>query len=302
MIYGEPLMANTEINSALSWGRGITLRKISGICFPGCGVSGSKYFHSSLTGIWHSGYLALKLRKDLDIYYGWARLHIADSGKSITIFEYAYNSIPNQPILAGEKTTPLPLTLLSFNGVLKNNQSVLTWSTTNEINNKGFDIEKSTNGRNYIKIGFVNGKGNTSSVSQYNFADAHLENKTNFYRLKQTDIDGRFSYSPVVQIHYKNTDEYQLTIAPNPFSNSTTVSFFLTSSLTMPGSGHVSLQVHDMMGRLVKTLANEQLQPGAHQLVWNAKDDAGRPVAAGTYILRIQAGQDVETRKLILLK
>jgi hypothetical protein len=85
-------------------------------------------------------------------------------------------------------------------------------------------------------------------------------------------------------------------IAPNPFSNSTAISF------TLPQSQKVSLQVFDGEGRLVKTIANEQMQVGNHQLRWNATNQNGTAVAKGMYYLKFNAGNYVETKKLTVIK
>ena len=97
----------------------------------------------------------LRIQINNQIHYGWIRLVVRIFiGASFTIKDYAFNSSPNQPILAGDGGIggPLPLTFLSFDGVLKNNQAYLTWTTVNEINNKGFDVERSTDGQNFFQL------------------------------------------------------------------------------------------------------------------------------------------------------
>ena len=88
----------------------------------------------------------------------------------------------------------------------------------------------------------------------------------------------------------------QLKIAPNPFSNSTTISFPLTRS------EKVSVRIFDMNGRLIKTLVDAQMQAGAHQITWNAKDENGNAVNAGIYFLKVQTGDYLETKKLVVEK
>jgi len=83
---------------------------------------------------------------------------------------------------------------------------------------------------------------------------------------------------------------------PNPVSSSTTISF------SVPQSQKVSIQIFDMNGRLVKTLANEQMQAGAHQLKWNAKDEKGNTVNAGIYFLRMNADNHTETKKISVVR
>jgi FlgD Ig-like domain len=252
------------------------------------------------TGFAGSGdwYLPLKIVVNNLVYYGWVRLSESAFGLSLTIKDYAYNSIPNQPILAGEggEGGPLPLTFISFGGVLKDNEAELTWATANETNNSGFDIERSRDGKNFIAIGFIKSKGNTSAETDYSFTDAALQAGINYYRLKQTDYDGNFKYSSVIKIAYTNGNANTITIAPNPFSNNTSISF------TLPQSQKVSIQIFDIDGRLIKTIVNEQMQAGVHQLTWNATIENGTLVAKGMYYLRLNTGSYAETKKLSLIK
>lgn len=87
-----------------------------------------------------------------------------------------------------------------------------------------------------------------------------------------------------------------LSAYPNPFSGSATISFALTQSQK------VSINIYDMNGRLIKTLVNEQMNPGIHQLTWNARDDNESTVASGIYLLKIQSGSNMETKKISVFK
>jgi len=84
--------------------------------------------------------------------------------------------------------------------------------------------------------------------------------------------------------------------APNPFNPRTTVSFRLATTT------HVRLEIHDVHGRLVKTLLNDTQNAGQHEVVWNGDDDRGRSVASGTYYLRLVADGHTLTRKAALIK
>ena len=191
---------------------------------------------------------------------------------------------------------PLPLTFINFNGILKNNETELTWTTANEINNKGFEAEKSTDSKNFLAIGFIKSKGNTAAETNYDFTDAAVQEGMNYYRLKQTDKDGNFIYSSIIKIAYTNGNANTITIAPNPFSNNTSISFIL------PQSQKVAIQIFDMNGRLIKTIANSQMQAGVHQLTWNTTNENGTAVAPGMYYLKLNAGNYVETKKMALIK
>src|SRR6185312_1429635 len=87
-----------------------------------------------------------------------------------------------------------------------------------------------------------------------------------------------------------------LDIYPNPVINSTTILF------SVPQSGNVSIQIFDLSGRLITTLANQKMQAGNHQLTWNANYENGKAVSSGIYLLRLNTGSYSETKKLSVIK
>ena len=93
-----------------------------------------------------------------------------------------------------------------------------------------------------------------------------------------------------------NSNIYSLSVFPNPFSNTTNISFSIAQS------AKVSLKVFDMNGRLVTTLANEQMQSGSHEIKWNVSDANGKSIPSGIYLLRMEAGNYSETKKLLVIK
>ena len=99
---------------------------------------------------------------------------------------------------------PTPVELVSFNAKVRNNVVLLDWKTATEVNNYGFEIERSqtsnVKGQNWEKIGFVNGHGNSNSPKEYSFEDSKLSNNSYQYRLKQVDNDGSFAYSNIVSV------------------------------------------------------------------------------------------------------
>ncbi len=110
--------------------------------------------------------------------------------------------------------SPLPIELISFEA-LNNNSSVdLFWKTASETNNDFFEIQHSTNTNNWENIGRIQGNGTTNKIHSYSFTHKYPNNGINYYRLKQTDFDGKFSFS---QIKYVNIgDNKQIKIYPNP--------------------------------------------------------------------------------------
>ncbi len=92
----------------------------------------------------------------------------------------------------------LAVELLSFNTQFYNKQVMLNWETSSETNNSHFEIEKSKNGNQFEKIGIIQGNKTTKELSKYSFEDKNLQNGLAYYRLKQIDFDGTYTYSKIL--------------------------------------------------------------------------------------------------------
>lgn len=115
-------------------------------------------------------------------------------------------ALTGDAFIAGYSISSLPIELLSFKGQHTESGNLLTWTTANEIQNKGFDIERSKDGLRFDKIGFVDGNGTVSQIQNYRFEDSspsESSEKIVYYRLKQLDFDGNFDYSNIISIHTK---------------------------------------------------------------------------------------------------
>ena len=108
----------------------------------------------------------------------------------------------------------LPVGLLEFKAAKRNNRIELSWTTTSEQNNRGFEIQRSVDGINFTKTGWVNGAGNSSTVQHYYFTDALPVKGKNFYRLNQIDFDGRNKLSAIRKVNFEATVDF--TVYPNP--------------------------------------------------------------------------------------
>jgi hypothetical protein len=190
--------------------------------------------------------------------------------------------------------SPLPVELSSFNGTATSNNVTLKWTTVKEINNAGFDIErKKSNGTTFEKVGFVTGKGNTYSNSNYVFSDNKLSSGVYNYRLKQTDYNGDFTYfnlSSVINISVP--DKFSLSQNyPNPFNPTTKIDY------NLPTDANVSLKIYDVTGRLISTLVNEKKLAGYYTKEFDAVN-----IASGVYFYRLQAGSFVDTKRFVVIK
>jgi hypothetical protein len=202
-----------------------------------------------------------------------------------------YGSIASSELYDEQIGTALPVELTSFTGKSVSGNVVLSWTTATEKNNAGFDVERSTDNTAFSKIGFVKGNGTTTQSHAYAFTDSKTSGKV-FYRLKQTDYDGKFEYSKTVEVQAGTPKAFALMQNyPNPFNPSTVISYQL------PVSSQIILKVYDVLGREVKTLVNEHKVAGSY----TANFDASK-YASGVYFYRLQAGSFVQTKKMLLVK
>ena len=197
-------------------------------------------------------------------------------------------------------TNPFPVELISFTASVRNNSVLLIWETATEVNNYGFEVERSANSENWTKIGFLNGHGNSNSPKEYSFEDAKLINNSYQYRLKQIDNDGTFTYSNIVSVV---VDQMPGGFAlhqnyPNPFNPSTKISWL------SPVSSWNTLKVYDILGNEVATLVNEFREAGYYEIEFS-----GSQLTSGVYIYKIQiypanggAEGFSETKKMIFTK
>jgi len=192
-------------------------------------------------------------------------------------------------------TEIVPVELLAFTASVNKSEVQLLWSTASELNNQGFEIERSINDAdNFVTIGFVEGKGSSTEINYYSFNDQPGLSGTNklFYRLKQVDFDGTFSYSDVVQVTYDVPTAFVINQNfPNPFNPSTRITYFL------PKESFVSIKIYDFLGREVKTLVNDFLSTGSYEIVFDASD-----MTSGTYFYTMVADNYSNTKKMLLLK
>jgi subtilisin-like proprotein convertase family protein len=139
---------------------------------------------------------------------------------------------------------PLPVTMLNFEGVHTGNINRLTWTTTNELNNSYFIIERSINNQPFIQMGIVNSNNSNASINNYSFDDKKPQPGMNLYRLKQTDYDGSFHYSKIVSLGIEMNG---WVISPNKVSNQ------LTLISHSSDNQRLTLNIYNMQGQLMKS-------------------------------------------------
>jgi len=192
----------------------------------------------------------------------------------------------------GDGTVPVELT--SFTANVTPQGVNLSWSTASEINNYAFEIErKFQNETSWKTVGLVGGSGTTTQSKEYSYSDKTLSAPGKYYyRLKQIDNDGSFEYSQVIEIDFVQPDDFVLNQNyPNPFNPETTIEFSIGQAAL------VKLEVFNALGEKVADLLNENKEEGSYRINFSANN-----LPSGIYIAKLQAGEQVKTIKMSLLK
>lgn len=192
----------------------------------------------------------------------------------------------------------LPVELSAFTASASGSTVVLEWTTASELNNRGFEIQRSSDGNTWANVGFVAGRGNTAELSSYRFSE-DVASGSYIYRLKQIDFDGTFSYSSNVSVNVNVTAPVSFAVEqnfPNPFNPETEIRYAL------PVSGMVTLTVYNALGQEVSRLVNGMQESGYHSVRFS-----GNTLASGLYIYRLTfRGQDgsmnVVEKKMTMVK
>jgi hypothetical protein len=191
---------------------------------------------------------------------------------------------------------PLPVTLESFTASVNKREVSLSWVTTEENNNEGFEVQRGKSiekDAGWQNVGYVPGQGTKNTQTEYSFKESKLNSGKYYYRLKQIDYNGNFQYHNLnSEVNIGAPSRYDISQNyPNPFNPVTKIDF------EIPENTKVNVVLYDILGREVKTLMNEEKKAGYYTIELN-----GNELSSGTYFYRINAGKFVKTLKMIVLK
>jgi len=186
--------------------------------------------------------------------------------------------------------SPLPIQLLSFTAIYSQSQRVVyvNWSTVSEKNNKSFTVEKTVDGENWYVVTELAGTGNSNEVKNYSTIDNYPYDGVSYYKLKQTDDDGSFTYSPVLAINVQMKEQNDISIIPNPANKVITVSYI---SNVICNS---TIKVFDNTGKLIDTI-EQPTQSGKNSAEINVSDYNN-----GVYLISIDNSSTHYSAKLIV--
>lgn len=199
------------------------------------------------------------------------------------VFEYNGSAAPvynTGSVLSGSvATVTLPVTWLYFNATQKSDAILLTWGTAAETNSKYFVVERSSNGNDYQEAGRVAASGNSAGDQHYSFRDIVPAQQKWFYRLKQTDIDGAFTYSKIVLV--QTAEQATARLQPNPVQST------------------VRIQLPDITQKAALTIYNAAGVLMFRLIISNMQAVNVQQLPAGMYYLQVKQGERLFNLKMI---
>ena len=182
---------------------------------------------------------------------------------------------------------PLPVEITSFTSLAKGNKVNLLWTTATETNNFGFEIKrKVSKDAEWVTRGFRKGVGTSSEKHDYSFVEQNVLDGNYYYRLKQVDYSGVFSYSDVVKVKVNAEQFYLSQNYPNPFNPVTTIKY------SLPQTGYTTLKIYNSVGEEMATLVNNVKETGTHEVKFDASF-----LSSGVYYYRLKSETFPKQRK-----
>ena len=196
--------------------------------------------------------------------------------------------------LVDDSTSVVPVELANFTSTVDDGKIILTWETATETNNRGFEIQRTSedNENQWQTIGFVKGSGTTIRNQFYSFTDTPYKEGTYLYRIMQFDFNGEYKYSNHIEVNFINSLSFELfQNYPNPFNPSTTISY------KIPHKSRVIIKVFNTLGTEISVLVNELKQSGIHEITFNASN-----LPSGIYYYQMNVDNMIYSKKMILVK
>lgn len=203
-----------------------------------------------------------------------------------TISNYASTTSDHYPMLSRYifDATTLPIQLESFNAIGNQNKIDLNWVTASEVNNNYFIIEKASDKNTFTEIGKIKGAGTSNSRNFYALTDEYPYNGNNYYRLKQVDYNGNFSYSPIKLVRLFGNSS-QIIFSPNPVENQINIHYTTDNKVTIKVLGSSGSILFNMEGKL------QDVKQNLNIFIKN--------LSTGYYIIQLVDGETQITNKIL---
>jgi hypothetical protein len=263
---------------------------------PYNGFSGGAYtvnlYANGFAGITDYTSLRICRRNGAGIPWSFNGTHAPGTGSNAApVANRTGKTILGQYGITSGGPNPLPVKLLSFNATAGNNAIDLTWATAAELNNNYFTLERSPNGHEFFEVTRVKGSGTTSSRHNYLFTDEQPLAGTSYYRLKQTDYNGKTETFKIVTVSLaeKNNSLNRLHVSPNPFRE------FFTAQFESSEEEELEMQIINLNGSI---LFSEKIISEKGSNIYRYTPSS--KIKYGTYIFRILNSKTVlKTTKVV---
>ncbi len=177
---------------------------------------------------------------------------------------------------------PMPVNFVDFSGSTNREGILLNWKTSSETDNKYFELQRSTDGKQFVSVAEVAGAGNSERILEYQYLDRIQGVETLYYRIRQYDVDGTSSWSKMIRVQREET--YEFVISPNPFAESFTIAYTGTDDTKI-----AEVEIRDLAGLL---WFSEKIPVKKYT-------EIGNLLPAGAYICTITTDQDRSSTKII---
>ncbi|NUN09233.1 MAG: hypothetical protein HUU54_08670 [Ignavibacteriaceae bacterium] len=192
----------------------------------------------------------------------------------------------------------LPVEFKSFTAEYTAGKVVLKWSTATELNNRGFEVQRKLAesgievGNSWATVAFLRGAGTSTEPHNYEYADEPATGYKYAYRIKQTDYDGKFSYSDLVEVYIPTVNSVELEPNfPNPFTGNTTITY------SLPHSGYYRASVLNVNGEEIYVFSDGIMESGQYKVMWDASG-----VSSGVYYFIVRGSGYKAGIKMLLLR
>lgn len=188
--------------------------------------------------------------------------------------------------------TPLPVELFGFSGQAGEGYNQLKWSTATEIHSDYFEIERSTNGSDFVKVGHLKAAGTSFEELAYRFNDYSFESQTNYYRIKQVDFNGDYRFSDVIAIDNMITDGFKIVSAfPNPAKETFNIQLYVIDTDLF------EISIREASGKMIDAFTDQKIAEGTNMLKLPVDH-----LAQGIYYVTISDSktEQLETVKLVV--
>jgi hypothetical protein len=195
----------------------------------------------------------------------------------------------------GAVSLALPVKLTNFNIFKKDNKVLVSWSTSEEIDNAYFEIERSHDGFSFETIHKIEGKINSSFITKYSYFDEEVNVLLPiYYRLKQVDIDGKFDYSPLIVVSLNDIDK-GIAVYPNPIEEDEGIVLHIKFR-TVESGENAFVSLLDATGKEIQNYTIENIQTGG---IYAVKDGDFK-LPRGVYFIKVKTLNQIYNSKLIV--